>query len=508
MWKKLIFGVALFCAAPVQAAWHEASSKHFDVYADEDPSALKQYADKLERFDAAVRQARGVPDVQPGAATRVTLFVVRDIDAIEYLFDHSGYGDSGVAGFYIQRASGSVAFVPLRGENGEFGLGGQNVFFHEYTHHLMLQSADRPLPTWLVEGFAEFFASPRFNPDGSVVIGAPPTWRAAGLVSTAGLSLEKMVGGEYSELTPAEFESLYARGWLLTHLLSFDLARRGQLTRYLDEIEHGTPARKAAEDAFGDLQTLDRELDHYYKRASFTAAIIPAAELHVPPIAIRALSPGEAALMSVRIRLARTGGEGAGDLFRKARRVAAEHPDDPAVQTILAAAELAAGHDPEAAAAADRVLKMNPRSSEALILKGKAEFALAKAHPQTADWAAVRSLFVQANRIDTQNAEPLLFFYRTYVAAGVKPTANALGGLKYAVALAPRDAHLRMEAVGQFIGDGSFADARTMLIPLVYSPHAGKYHDLLKGILDRIDARDQAGAQQAWKGTEHFLNEG
>src|SRR5579875_643993 len=168
MWKKLIFGLALFCAVPAHAAWYEATSKHFDVYADEEPATLKQYAEKLERFDAAARQARGVPDVKPGASTRVTLFLVRDIDAIEYLFDNSGYGDSGVAGFYLPRASGSVAFIPLKGQSGEFGLPGQNVFFHEYTHHLMLQDEDRPLPTWLVEGFAEFFASPQFNPDGSV----------------------------------------------------------------------------------------------------------------------------------------------------------------------------------------------------------------------------------------------------------------------------------------------------------------------------------------------------
>lgn len=503
MWKKLIFGVALFCAVPAQAAWHEATSKHFDVYADEEPSALKQYAEKLERFDAAVRQARGVPDVRPGASTRVTLFLVRDIDAVEYLYDNSGYGDSGIAGFYIPRASGSVAFIPLRGQSGEFGLDGQNIFFHEYTHHLMLQDEDRPVPTWLVEGFAEFFASPKFNPDGSVAIGSPPRWRAASLYSDEGLPLDKMLGGEYSTLTFPEFESLYARGWLLTHFLSFDIGRRGQLTRYLDEIQHGTPARKAAEDAFGDLKKLDRELDQYFKRKTFTVAVIPADKLHVPPIAIRALSPGEAALMSVKIRLARGGKRMIGGEFKKARRVAAEHPDDPAVQTILAQAELAAGHYPEASAAADSVLKTNPRSEEALVLKGRAQFELAKAHPAAADWPSVRSPLVQANRIDPLNAEPLIFFYRTYVAAGVRPTANALDGLKYAVTLAPRDSKLRMEAIGQFINDGDFAEARTLLIPLVYSPHLGKSHDMLEAILTRIDARDQAGAQAAWKTADH-----
>ena len=40
-----------------QAAWHEARSNHFIIYADMGPGELKQYAERLERFDQAVRYA-------------------------------------------------------------------------------------------------------------------------------------------------------------------------------------------------------------------------------------------------------------------------------------------------------------------------------------------------------------------------------------------------------------------------------------------------------------------
>lgn len=143
---------------PANAAWHEARSKHFSVYADSDPAELKAYAERLERFDAAVREARGVPDVEEGAAARVTLYMVRDLKTLRKLY---GYQEDSVAGFYIPKASGSVAFVPEKSEGGKFRLNAESIFFHEYTHHLMLQDADRPLPTWLTEGFAEFFATPR-----------------------------------------------------------------------------------------------------------------------------------------------------------------------------------------------------------------------------------------------------------------------------------------------------------------------------------------------------------
>ena len=159
---------------------------------------MKSYAEKLERFDAAFREARGVPDVAPGQATRVTLYLVRDLTTLRRLY--GGSKESGVAGFYIPRASGSVAFVPEKSYKGRWELSADSIFFHEYSHHLMLQDADRPLPTWLTEGFAELFATAEFNPDGSVMIGKPPLHRAEELYQMSDLPLEKMISGDFRNI--------------------------------------------------------------------------------------------------------------------------------------------------------------------------------------------------------------------------------------------------------------------------------------------------------------------
>ena len=166
--KVFAFTALMLAPAQASAAWHEAKSKHFVVYADASAEELKSYAEKLERFDAAFREGRGVPDVAPGQATRVTLYIVRDLAALRRLY--GGSKESGVAGFYIPRASGSVAFVPEKSHKGKWNLSADSIFFHEYSHHLMLQDADRPLPTWLTEGFAELFATAELKP-GSVMIG-------------------------------------------------------------------------------------------------------------------------------------------------------------------------------------------------------------------------------------------------------------------------------------------------------------------------------------------------
>src|SRR4051812_19863790 len=98
--KALLATAAVLQAGTAQAAWNEAISKHFHVYADESPDEIRAFATKLERFDAAVREARGKPDVNAGASTQVSVYVLPDVRAIEDLY---GNGGAGVAGFYIPR---------------------------------------------------------------------------------------------------------------------------------------------------------------------------------------------------------------------------------------------------------------------------------------------------------------------------------------------------------------------------------------------------------------------
>lgn len=488
--------LALGCAAPASAEWNEAISKHFHVYADETPDELRAFATKLERFDAAVREARGAPDVDAGASTQVTVYVLPDINAVEELS-----GEEGVAGFYAPRASGSVAFVPHRGRSGEYDVSADSVFFHEYTHHLMLEDTDRPLPQWLEEGFAEFFANPIFNEDGSVTIGAPPKYRAKALYdqAMAGLPLNKMLSGDFTSITWSELGSIYGRGWLLTHLLSFDLKRRGQLTSYLDQIAQGTPPLKAAQNAFGDLKVLDRELYDYFKADKFTVATIPASKLHLPPIEVRPLSPALAELMDSEIKFASESHRfSASGLASKARGIVEKYPNDVRALTLLAEMEDAADEYDAASRDADAALKLDPKAQKAMMAKGSALMGLAKQNPKAANWDAIRAYFSSANRLDVEDAEPLVLFYRSYVAQGITPSSNAMDGLQYALLLAPQDTKLRLEAVGEYLREGKLTEAHDVLVPVAYSPHAGKAHDAVYAIMDRIDAKDTAGALTAW----------
>lgn len=479
LFRLLLASILAACmTSAAVAGWHEAKTKHFIIYADLDPGDLNLYAERLERFDQAVRVLRGMTDPPLTDSNRLTIYALRSEAAIAKLA-----GGSGVAGFYAARTSGSVAFVPRRAgsTHTKLDLDTETIFFHEYAHHLQLQNVSLALPAWVREGFAEFFATARVNDDGSVLIGSPPLHRAWGLNLDMGLSFESILGGTYGTLDSNGYEQLYGRGWLLVHYLTFEVKRRGQLGRYLSGIQNGLSLLDSAKAAFGDLEALDKDLNRYL-RGKLTGVRVAASRLSTGHVAIRSLTPGEAMIMDVRIRSKRgVTAKTAPGVAADARKAAAGFSADPFVQSTLAEAEYDAGNHAAAEAAADRALAADPNFVHALIYKGRARMEMAIANPkQPADWKSIRSWFAKANKLDTENAEPLVLFYLSYVSAGLAPTKNAIDGLLYAVTLVPQDDGARLLAVRQLLIDSRLAEARVMFAPLAFNPHASA---------DRVQAR-------------------
>ena len=477
-------------AAPTEAKWREASSSHFVIYSEQNEKTLREFATKLERYDSAMRLLRNLPDEPVGPANRVTVYVVDNIAAVRKLAGERGSNNGfGIAGFYIPRASGSLAITPrAAGGSGPNDLSAQIVLLHEYAHHFMMDNLPAAFPGWFVEGYAEFMASAIFEKDGSVGMGAPAQHRAYGLLSNTPLPLEKLLASSDHKLTDAQQELVYGRGWLLTHYLTFEPSRAGQLNAYLARINEGESNIDAAKAAFGDLKKLDRELNSYLKRRTMNYWKLPPDKLKTGEIAVRELTPAEEAIMDVKIRSKRgVNPAEAKALLPLARKAAAPFPNDPAAQNMLAEAEYDAGNYKEAEAAADRALAANPKSIDALIYKGRAKLALAEASAGS-DAAAkeARKWFVAANKLDPDDPEPLILFYQSFVFGGSAPTANAAMGLKEALALAPYDQGLRMMVAHQYLTEGKGEEARETLIPIAYNPHGGAMAEAARAIMAKI----------------------
>lgn len=476
-----------------QAEWHEASSKHFVIYSDDKPERLQLFATRLEKFDQAVRFARSMQDNPPGPGNRLTVFVVSGVSQVQKL---SQTKDKDIAGFYTGRATGSLAFVPKRvGDGSKFDLDSETVFFHEYAHHLMMQELSRPYPEWLIEGFAEFMSTAMFNKDGSVGLGTPALHRAYTLMYGARFPIDRMLAGNYGKLDPELTASFYAYGWLLAHYLTFEPKRRGQLDTYLNGIAKGDEALKAAEAAFGDLGQLERDVSGYLNRRKMSYVHVPAERAQPGTINVRQLSEGEAAILPLRMQSKRGVDEkSAAPLASQIRVIGSKYPNDPLVQVTVAEAELDAGNLDAAWAAAGLALKSDPKSTEAMIFKGRVMMERAEKSGSDPEWKEARRWLLAANKIDTEDPEPLMLFYKSYVRQGERPTANAIAALHYASRLAPQDGGLRMNSAMAYLNERKLDDARLEIAPIAYDPHGGSFAAEARRLLDLMAKGDVDGA--------------
>lgn len=474
------------------AAWYEAKTDHFIIYSQQNPEELRKYATRLEQFDSGVRAVRQMDDPPVTSTGRLTVFVLKDADDVASIL---GAGGSGIAGVYFGRASGPVAIANSEPKRYERQLDGQTVFFHEYLHHLMLQDATAAYPTWMTEGYAEFFGTARFRKDGSIEFGIPPHYRGLEFRFLEGLELSEMLGGMNHQLNGEEFLSQYSRGWLLAHYLAFEPSRRGQVTKYLKLVQAGVPGLDAATQAFGDLKNLNRELQRYRNRNILPTRIIPAEMLKVGHVSVRSLSADEEAIVPLRMRLeARSNAESARTIADSARKLAGLHPNSPDVMTVLARAEFQAKNYEAAVAAAEKALTIDPKSFKSLIYKGRGELELAKKSPKAAKWTNVRSWFSKANRLDPYSPEPLMYYYQTFVEEGAAPPEQAVDGLLFAVELVPQDDSLRRMAVRELLRQGKAADAKTMFGPIAYHAHSSKTNQRNLEIMNKIISGDSRGA--------------
>lgn len=480
----LLAGLSL--ASPASAAWLEARSAHFIIYSEGKPEQLQQFATELERFDATMRVLRKMEPREDSPNNRLTIFLVSTDATVRSFY---GAQATSLAGFYQGRAGESYAFVPR--VTGDRYFTSKLVLLHEYSHHFMFRNFAAAYPGWFSEGFAEFSASARFNADGSVDIGMPARHRSFELGMMQNVPVRAMFEGK------APGMAVYSRGWLLTHYLTFSPTRKGQLDAYLRAINAGKSSLAAAEQEFGDLDALNVELNKYLRTPRMSYMNLAADKLKIGPIEVRALSAGADEMMPIFMRSRRgVDKKGAEKLVPKARKVAADYPNDAFVQLALAEAEIDAGNLAEADAAAERVLAVDPSSVRALVFRGRVALERVKGDAKSteADWKAARRWFVRANRLEPGAPQPLLWFYRSHVEEGGTSPDIAFDGLRSAVLLAPEDMPLRMNVAVQLLGKGSTDEARVLLAPLAYDPHGGEVAKVAGTIVEAIDRGDDVQA--------------
>jgi tetratricopeptide (TPR) repeat protein len=165
------------------------------------------------------------------------------------------------------------------------------------------------------------------------------------------------------------------------------------------------------------------------------------------------------------------------------------------VERTLSEVEFDAKNYDEGIAAAEAALKADPKSTEALIWKGRNILAKAKKANDAAQFADARKLFLAANNLDPEDPEPLYLYYRTYRAANVTAPKPAVEALRYATVLAPRDYYPALQLVTEDLRQNDLKGAAEALKPIAYLPHLGqtKQNDAL-AVMKLINAGKGAEA--------------
>lgn len=467
---RLLKGMALAGAlalAPggAKAEWLQAKSQHFTIYSEGSEAKLRDFAQKLEKFDALLRRVTEIDDPEIGSPVHV--YLVANEAKVRQLARNRN-----AAGYYDTSDRFAYAVLPRSARNGEYDLGAEEILFHEYTHHFMLHHFPAAYPAWYVEGFAEFFSEIKFRQDGMILFGNIPRYRAPGLVLGTPYPLEKLLARNTQGLGVIDGDRYYGTAWLLTHFYQYGASRREEISRYLKDVARGVPDMNLDSYFKGGVRGLDKDLYSYMKKGLRSSGV-DSKDMKIGAITVSAVEGVRGALIEDELRMFRSvRTEEVPELLNSVRQTAARFPDNAYALAILAEAEMYAEQGNAALADADRAIALDPGLSRAHSTRAMILLDRAQESGKDEDWASARAAIIRANRADIEDPVPLALFYRFHKLKGGPMPQVGYDGFTKAFNLLPQNPNYRFGMAVVQADRGEFASASRLLDPLAYSPHA------------------------------------
>lgn len=471
----------LLTPAPAMAKWLKAETSRFVVYGQGDAEGLREYAEKLEIYDAVLRQAHGMDPAEP-SARKLDVYLVPARAGLKQVAPD--IRDQTV-GFYTA-TRGDIFAMAIRSGDPD------TVVLHEYAHHFMLQYFPASYPAWLIEGYAEYYSSARVTMD-KVSIGMPNDQRAGWLFDPDWLPVDQVLTRSGRDLGPENSARFYAQSWALAHYFLADPARRRQLNSYLVAVAGGGDPLQAMPRATGmDLPTFDRTVRAYargrltwttYARAGFprptaTVSELPdsADDLLLPWLAMRRGMPLE---------------RGAALVVDRLRPAAAKYAGDRFAALVLAYGELWYADEAAGETLLQGLLARDAKDADALQLLGVIRVNQA-ARAGGAEKASLRQeaqkFLARSHAVRSNDYRTLLYYAMARRGEAGWPTENTLNIITLAYDLAPQVSQVRMLYAEMLIARKQWPEARVVLQPTANNPHGGAGAVQARAMLIRVEA--------------------
>ncbi|MFN3726982.1 MAG: tetratricopeptide repeat protein [Allosphingosinicella sp.] len=456
--------LALFLPATAQAEWRRAESPSFIVYSDGSEARLRERVLLLEDFDRLLRTLTTYEE--PPTAAKLHVYLVDNQRALTQIRDLG----RNVGGFYSASAEGIAAFVSVAGGSGNLN----EILFHEYAHHFMLQHARAAYPSWYIEGFAEYFSTVRFTRD-AIDIGNYSANRAAWLVNHEWLPLDRILGGTPAGAMSGEATAMfYSQSWLLTHYFYSNPERQSALTRYLSAMRTTDPV-SAIQVATGmNADRMGRELRNYIRGGSIAFRRMRRGSAEAPPPVTVTVLPRAADDLILYYAALRIGIRDAVEAaqLQAIRAAASRHPADPFARRVLAHAELLHGDRATAARLLDSLIAELPNDAELMYLRGRLHLESAdEAEDPEAQVRLARQWFVRAHRADPNHFQTLYRYFEAVRNGPDRRTDNTANLILLAHQLAPQVTEVRFAAAALMLERGDAAQVVALLAPITSDPH-------------------------------------
>lgn len=475
MWTRILALAALILAALGNEAlaqdgrWLRAETANFIVYGDGSEQQLREIAQSLEDFDTTLR--RFTQTTAEPSPNKLHVYVVRGIGALRQA--RPGIGIS-VRGFYRSGIEANSAFLIY---SDAWGLTRDQILFHEYAHHFMLQYFPHAYPSWYVEGWAEYVSTASFR-GREARIGTPSVARAESLRAYGMLPIEHLLARERVQPRDGDMftERYYAHGWFATMFLLNQPERRRGFERYVQALSRGEDSIGAFAPAFGVTpEQFQQELLTFRRaRAPEYSVRLPEAP---PQVTITRLprAADDLLLRVARLRGNIPDGEEATQLAGEIEEIARNFPNDRLAQIATARAAILREQWPRARALLEQILARDANDVEARYLLAAVILRQARAAPEAEQQALTieaRRLLAQNFRIAPDHVATLYTYAYTFAAQHGPMTEAQLNVLSRAHELAPQVSNMRFLLAFELMEAGSFDEAARLLQPLLYAPHA------------------------------------
>src|SRR6204780_2146521 len=248
--------------------WFEVRTQHFVVLTDTNEKQGIRVAAQFERMRSVFHLL--MPTASDSAGSPIIVLALKDRKALQALEPevYLAKGQLDLAGLFMRAPDKNYILLRMDAQ-------GDHPFatvYHEYTH-FMMRGASEWIPLWLNEGLAEFYQNTDIQ-EKEVLLGEPNTDDILYLRQNRLLPLITLL--KVDQTSPYYHEEqkgsvFYAESWALTHMLTISDAQKGtnRVQDYANLLVKKQDAVTAAQQAFGDLNQLQKSLDIYISQLAF-----------------------------------------------------------------------------------------------------------------------------------------------------------------------------------------------------------------------------------------------